>query len=365
MNYFEDKKQAGFSLLELVLAIAIFSISSFAIVSLLIDSTTSTRFYSERIEAQLFAKEGIEAVKSIRDADWSALIDGDHGIDDSGGLWVLSSSSDLINDKYTRVINIFSENSYSKILTCTVSWNLTPVRNVNITLKTVITDWKRNVISSIPSDNLISFWKFDDALVGTAIDSVGTSTGTVYGATSTYGVKGLANTAYSFDGSSYITVDGEGILNGLSDITMSVWFEMQTGSGNRWIVAKSNTSSVRSYDMYVDDTDKIQARVCGDASCSDGVPLTSVLEVSDDVWHNLVYTYQNPGGASLYLNGVLEATSTSVLTATTTTLSSEPFVIGANSGFSGNFIGFIDEVRIYNRALTEEEVQTIYNEEKS
>src|SRR3989339_1399937 len=54
--------------------------------------------------------------------------------------------------------------------------------------------------SAIPTNGLISYWSFG----GNALDSVGDNDGTVTGATLTTGIKGLANTAYAFDGNDQI-----------------------------------------------------------------------------------------------------------------------------------------------------------------
>ena len=134
----------GFSLLELVLAVAVFSVGSFALATLLIDSNISTKLSTERINALLYAKEGIGAVQSIRNSGWAALTDGNHGLSHANSSWSFVSSSDLIDNKYTRVISIASTNppaTSSKTVTANVSWYLTPVRIASTTINTVLTNW--------------------------------------------------------------------------------------------------------------------------------------------------------------------------------------------------------------------------------
>lgn len=140
MNY--NKKNKGFSLLELILAITFFSLGSYAIATLLIDSNISTKLSIERTEALLYVKEGVEATKSIRNNNWSDLTDGNHGLDGSGGSWVFSSSSDYINDKYTRVVGVTSIATSTKQVLVTVEWNLTPTRKSSVILETILTQWK-------------------------------------------------------------------------------------------------------------------------------------------------------------------------------------------------------------------------------
>ena len=77
-----------------------------------------------------------------------------------------------------------------------------------------------------------------------------------------------------------------------------------------------------------------------------------------NTWTHLAVTY-NGSTLTLYRNGVAVATSTvsGTLSPTTGTLQ-----IGA-SQFGEYFKGLIDEVRIYNRALSDTEIQTIYQQD--
>lgn len=147
--YSKNNRNMGFSLLELVLAIAIFSLGSFAIASMLIDSNISTRFNSERIQALFYAKEGIEAVRVVRDTSTStffALAPGDYYLYNDGGAWFLNGESDILDSKYTRTVNIINTPDTpadtSKTVTINITWALTPARPVSTSLTTILTDWK-------------------------------------------------------------------------------------------------------------------------------------------------------------------------------------------------------------------------------
>jgi len=137
-----NKKNNGFSLLELILAIAIFSLSSIAMATLLIDSNISSRLSLEKTYALLYAKEGLEATRSIRDNNWLDLADGDHGLLNNGVTWVFSGSSDLIDDKYTRTITLTTVSTTTKNVLINIDWSLTPSRLANVNLETILTNWK-------------------------------------------------------------------------------------------------------------------------------------------------------------------------------------------------------------------------------
>ena len=79
-------------------------------------------------------------------------------------------------------------------------------------------------------------------------------------------------------------------------------------------------------------------------------------------WLHLVGTYKNGVGATLYINGAVEAVNTGV-NGLINTSGSDPVTIGAwiNSGtLSRQWQGQMDEVRLYNRALSAADVAQLY-----
>ena len=152
-NIVRENNMRGFSLMELVLAIAIFSIGSIVAGKMLIDANTSTRSDLDKSEAILIAREGIEAVTSIRDSGFSNLIiSGAHGLASGpGGFgWVFAAStSDIVDVKFFRSITItlnpasnFTSTS-TAIATSTVSWMNARSVNEVVTLTTVLTNWRQ------------------------------------------------------------------------------------------------------------------------------------------------------------------------------------------------------------------------------
>jgi len=143
----KNKNNKGFSLLELILAVAIFSLGSYAMATLLIDVNINTRYNTEKTEALFYAKEGLSATQSIRDKGWAdfTTTEGSGLVVDSGG-WILNGdASDLIDNKYTRTVSIEEVDTWLKKITSTISWPLTPTRTSSITLTTYLSDWKENI----------------------------------------------------------------------------------------------------------------------------------------------------------------------------------------------------------------------------
>jgi Tfp pilus assembly protein PilV len=99
----------GFSIVEVVLSAALFLLIAIALANILIYGEQSSASAGTRARAVFLAEEGLEAVRNIRDASFSNLTDGNHGLAISSGQWVFSGTSDT-TDIFTRVINIATVN---------------------------------------------------------------------------------------------------------------------------------------------------------------------------------------------------------------------------------------------------------------
>jgi len=83
---------------------------------------------------------------------------------------------------------------------------------------------------------------------------------------------------------------------------------------------------------------------------------TRVSNLNSNVWQHIVATQQG-STAKVYFNGVLVLSKTNI---SPTTFDLNNYVIGNSGGFQYPVGGMIDEVRVYNRALTAQEVRSLY-----
>jgi len=143
----KQRQQLGLSLVEAILAIAIFAILVSGLAGSLVYGQFNTSLAGARDRATFVAEEGLEAVRSIRDDNFSNLSDGTHGLTVSENQWTFSGSSDT-TDVFTRAIIISSVDTYTKNITSTVTWDQTNERSGSISLTTYLTDWQRTVISN-------------------------------------------------------------------------------------------------------------------------------------------------------------------------------------------------------------------------
>lgn len=217
-----------------------------------------------------------------------------------------------------------------------------------------------NPAGSLPSSNTAAKWNFDESSYngtsGEVVDSSGNSNnGTSHGVTTT---TGFYNRAASFDGSSYISVPNSSSLSPTSAITISAWIKVTGGEGSyRTIVSKPSSTSwtapYGSFELRLNGANKVEFWLNDGGVTTNYVTSRTSIPV-DGNWYFVAGTFDGTT-EKMYINGSLD--STNPLTASIATFT-EPLVIGTNNAnvVAENFVGLIDDLRIYNRALTAAEI---------
>lgn len=134
-------KQAGFSLVEVILSSAVFVLLVTALVGAYLYGQEATALAGNRARANMLAEEGLEAVRNIRDANFANLTDGTYGLTTTGNQWNLSGSSD-VTDIFTRQIVISTVDTKRKSVTANVTWQQNPSRTGSITSVTRLSNWQ-------------------------------------------------------------------------------------------------------------------------------------------------------------------------------------------------------------------------------
>lgn len=135
--------QRGFSLVEVILASAVFVLLITALVGAYLYGQESTALAGNRARATMLAEEGLEAVRNIRDAGFSNLTDGTHGLAVVGNQWALFGTSDTTGI-FTRQITISAVDSERKSVTANVTWQQNAQRPGAVVLTTYFTDWSKS-----------------------------------------------------------------------------------------------------------------------------------------------------------------------------------------------------------------------------
>jgi hypothetical protein len=108
-----------------------------------------------------------------------------------------------------------------------------------------------------------------------------------------------------------------------------------------------------------------KARVFMQGNGGGDVVFSGTTTVSDDKWHHLVFTFDRDVAARTYVDGVQDGGSVISQWSSVDMISPNPFRIGAYNNTDGNpmafFTGQLDEVRVYNKALSTDEISNLYN----
>jgi len=143
------KRSAGFSAAEVILAGALLSLIITAFAGIQLYGYEAKIRASLRARAIMLAEEGLEAVRNIRDENFSNLTDGTFGLASFGGVWTFSGSRDM-TEIYERNIIIASIDADRKTVRAIVSWAQNPQRTGSVTLTTRFTNWKKDQAAGPP-----------------------------------------------------------------------------------------------------------------------------------------------------------------------------------------------------------------------
>jgi len=211
-------------------------------------------------------------------------------------------------------------------------------------------------------DNLISYWRLDEP-IGEVIDIHGNNNGVNNGATRN--VLGKINKAFDFNGSSDYVKINSAIVTNPSSLTISSWFKKESGGATYECVlhhASANTIGSSSYWMGVDNSDYLTATIGATTGVGWAAGKTTTKATYGE-WYLLTATWDG-SVVKVYINGEYnkEYNLNSYTSFTTSTR------IGGSSdgGASYNYFfkGKIDEVGIWNRALSPTEITKLYNSGK-
>lgn len=217
-----------------------------------------------------------------------------------------------------------------------------------------------NAFAQVPTNGLVGYWPFN----GNANDLSGSgNNGTVNGATLATDRFGIANKAYNFNGSSTIDITS---LNLNSDYSISFWvnnlspnaFDIQYPiglgctslspggtPGFGFIGSNVNTICTQSplNKMFLFD---------GSSACGTNIWLNTW---QTQVWYNVVI---NKSGTlyTIFVNGTQSASNNLADFAITS------LILGKRCNLNASFIGKLDDIGIWNRVLTQQEISALYTE---
>ncbi len=207
---------------------------------------------------------------------------------------------------------------------------------------------------------LVGIWSFDgpDMLNGTVFDRSGQGNHMYFVnmATSTALTIGKVGQGLYFDtGIDYL--QGEDVSTfdfGTGDFSVSIWFKTTfAGAGARLISTRTVCTNDSFWEINVGAGKFIP---CLDDPSGNLACVAGVATVNDDEWHHGVFTRDGVDLIS-YIDGEVDDTATASMLIDLN--NDAPLRIG-DSVCNNNYVGYIDEVRTYNRVLSPSEVKRLY-----
>jgi hypothetical protein len=203
--------------------------------------------------------------------------------------------------------------------------------------------------------NLMGLWTLDDGTGTTAVDSTHKSGDATFTGSPTWSKEGQVGGCLVFNGTSdYCTVSGSWQF---AQYTLATWFRIDSGSGTQrdllsWCTANQEHGVL--VEIGTNETMRFLHRA--PLATTGGVSIYSTQGYTDRTWHHLAVA-KSSTAMTLFIDGVQATTGadSSAFNAPVTRL-----FMGVLDARAMRFLpGALDDVRIYNRALTQDELPAV------
>lgn len=246
--------------------------------------------------------------------------------------------------------NAFANSPYQVILT--VKDSNSPVPNQ----ETRTFYW--TVSGNVTEPGLVGHWKMNEGSGSKLIDSSGNgNNATILNSTSgVTWVQGKEGLALNLNGNSnrFATVPSNSSLNITGALTISAWIR-SPGLASKQILSKGGPDG---YELGINTTGKFEFRINRESSGTT-YRLQSITNYPIDgiTWMHVAITFDGTNSI-IYINGVRDNSAT--YSPTSIKPNSTELQIGARSSIN-RWLGDLDEIRLYNRALSQTDINTIVN----
>jgi Concanavalin A-like lectin/glucanases superfamily len=217
------------------------------------------------------------------------------------------------------------------------------------------------------SNGLVGYWPLDGNATSWAtgktsdLSGQGNSGQLRSMSTSTSVTKGKTGQALFFDGvSSYVDAGNASAANfGTSNFAIAFWVNSKPGSDGYVITKRSACGNGSFWNAYITgETGFPGLEIDEDAGGTNYNSIDGDVSVQDGKWHHVVFTRVSVT-LHLYIDGKLDVDSPGG--GVTNISNSASLVMGDNNPCGSPYPGSLDDIRIYNRALSAAEVKQLYN----
>ena len=209
--------------------------------------------------------------------------------------------------------------------------------------------------------NLVNYWNFDQSTLssGATISAVVGPNGTLQHSSAT-SIPGLVGNAIQFNGSQYVETIPSTALTG--SYTVQTWVKFANNSEMSGGVFGTRFPHDQSFDIQMSGSSGVHGDY-GDGTNWMTYSANAQMNFTSGAWHQIVYSVA-PGRFSIYYDGAVAYSTTIGIPLLYD--SNHPLALCDDStGGDNSFEGQLDDVAIWNQALTADEVQLIYTQQAS
>src|SRR3989338_3424805 len=221
--------------------------------------------------------------------------------------------------------------------------------------------------AAVSNLGLVGYWSMNEGTGTVAGDASGNNNRGILTNGPTW-VDGKRGKALNFDGSNdFVNVANESNFDfeRTQSFTLAAWVK-RSSIGTYDIIIQKNIndgSTYRGWAFQITSGNKLHVEILNNNAGGNLVSVDGGTSLSANVWYHALATYDGSSTASgikMYLNGVLETNTVITNALSATILNNEAVRIANWSGDTSLFGGLIDEVRVYKRALSAAEIQSLY-----
>ncbi len=221
---------------------------------------------------------------------------------------------------------------------------------------TLYGDNLENVSASLTS-GLVGHWGLDETTGIQANDTTGSHSGTLSHMTSSQWTTGQVGGALSFDGyNDRVIVADSSALDITNTLTLATWVKADTFEYLDGLIVKGTSNIPYALDLSNDGrlifTANYRSSLLGSLLGSSGGEWSSNTALQANKWHHVAVTYDG-SYLQFYVDGQLDSSHQASITFDS---NDESFVLGADLAGGSHLDGALDDARVYNRALTADEV---------
>ncbi len=202
---------------------------------------------------------------------------------------------------------------------------------------------------------LVGYWDLDEGSGTSSYDASGNSNNITLtnSPTRQSGQNCKSGGCISFNGTNNYLTGGTNSLDITNNFTISAWVKL--GNFNNQYVLTKRAGTGDNYALIYGYLNANKFSLWSDFTVNARVALTTA--VNDTNWHHIAFTYD---GATVngYLDGALNVTSAQSFSLQT---NSSTFNVGTSTGVADFLNGSLDDIQIYNKALSATDISNLYN----